>query len=350
MRIQGLSQQQAFSTQNSVLTHHYVVNGAGSQSQWDQNNSRSNISSQNTYDMGISSMYKGQSPSQQYHNSQQYGNNTFTAPIRYSGRQDMQISHSTMPHPLFNGNSNGRRHSAIRTNDVYDPRSVSMHQQVMHQRPPQSMLSNHIAAPQVPQISIHSLNNGQEIINQQQPYVVQKSSRATSAPSSSSYTSYSSCRNSQSVSSSISAPPPALQVIPAQETFQESKSLVANKNTVTTTLPRIENRSELKITSQKNDETQHIGTKELSKKENASRCKKELKFNVPKPAPGLSKESAHFVVCARFHMVKSDEKGLALEYLLSMRPLVPIPSDLILKPLNEKLLKSIVSKEVSCFI
>ena len=74
-----------------------------------------------------------------------------------------------------------------------------------------------------------------------------------------------------------------------------------------------------------------------------------LRFNYMIPAPGLGKESIELVRNACFHDVKPKEKAESFEYLLKVWKKLPIPTELVLKPLREKLSKSSISKEVGTF-
>ena len=77
--------------------------------------------------------------------------------------------------------------------------------------------------------------------------------------------------------------------------------------------------------------------------------KPKLRFNYMISAPGLGKESIELVRNACFHDVKPKEKAKSFEYLLKVWKKLPIPTELVLKPLREKLSKSSISKEVSSF-
>ena len=308
---------QAFQAQNSIqIANHYVVNGTRSHSTWNQNSPQPNMTVQNSYDMGYSNMYNGQSNSQIYHQSHQYCGNNFTSHVGYAPHVRRQMEHvpSAMPYPAFNGN--GRRHSAVRVNEIYDSGSVTVAQAPFHQQQPQPIFYSK----QVTHNSMQCPHQVSDLSNGQQHFPT------------------GTCEDSSSIAPfEAHTSPPKSQV--KTQTVSTHKSNVLN--------PSHSDKNHYNSETNKNNSLKGDAKQAKSIPVNDSLSERVLKFDAPKPAPGLSAESATLVLRARFHEVKPNEKSLAFEYLLTLLKAIPIPCSLLLKPLRDKIPKSTVSKDVS---
>ena len=322
---------QTYPTQNSIqVSNHYIVNGSRAHSSWNQNAPQQpTLTVQNSYDVGYSSMFSGQPNSQIYHPSPQYRGNNFSNPVSYTthvGRQDLVHASSTMP--AFNSNVNGRRDSAVRFNDVYDPRSVTVAQSNFHQQPPQSVFytnqisHNNMQCPG-PNPDLHQCQQAFTTVTREG---VSKNAASFQSKNDSADSKVAISASSTHSSNSLKRTASENNAIIALNTRDATNSITEDKK-----IYKMKTEKSITNTHKVNGEVETIPL---------------LIFDVPKPPLGLSSESAKLVISAQFYEVKPDEKSLALEYLLTALKSVPIPSNLILKPLREKLGKLIVSKEV----